>query len=119
MVGRLPAPSPIEGIFTLIANERSRQNELKAAGRFAYTCADNELSDADRDTILTEEVGEVSDEALSLLLSKCKGRVSHEVNEGIGPGRTVNREALRKELIQVAAVVVAWLENIQENSNGQ
>lgn len=74
--------------------ERRRQDELKAQGRFAYTCADSEMSNPERLTVLGEEFGEVC----------------HEVNEGIGSGRAVNILKLRKELIQTAAVCMAWVE---------
>lgn len=73
--------------------ERRRQVELQAAGRFKYTCADGELSDAERLAVLAEEFGEVA----------------REVAEGVA-GNGVDLDALRKELIQVAAVAVAWAE---------
>lgn len=80
----------------LIGDERYRQETLKAAGRFLYTCADDEMNDLERLAVLTEEVGEVG----------------HELNEGIGPGRAVNKRQLLKELIQVAAVATAWIERL-------
>ena len=79
-----------------IEMERGRQNELKAAGRFKYTCADLEPSESEKLAILTEELGEVA----------------HEVNETIGGHRALDRYALRKELIQVAAVACAWIESL-------
>lgn len=81
-------------ILRSVWEERQRQEELKARGKFAYTCADSEMSNPERLSVLGEEFGEVC----------------HEVNEAIGPGRMLNREQLRKELIQVAAVCVAWVE---------
>lgn len=79
-----------------IMDERARQDDLKRAGRFAYTCADPELSHAERLTVLGEEFGEVC----------------HEVNEAIGGRTELDRAALRNELVQVAAVCVAWIEAI-------
>lgn len=87
------------GIFRLISKERSRQEQIKREGRFRYTAADAGMGNAERLACLVEEVGEVAQEVLT-----------HE-------GRRLARdtvgtvEGLRKELIQVAAIVVAWLES--------
>ena len=89
-------------IFQDIDVERDRQDELKALGKFPMTCADLEMTHPERLSVLVEEVGEVS----------------HEVNEAIGRQPTNRKEAalrradLRKELVQVAAVCVAWVEAI-------
>lgn len=87
-----PAGEGVEAIY----HERLRQDELKHQGKFAYTCADPEMTHPERLTVLGEEFGEVC----------------HEVNEGIGEGRQLNKEKLRKELIQVAAVSLAWVERL-------
>jgi hypothetical protein len=68
--------------------ERDRQDTLKAEGRFTHTCADL-LPNEKRLAVLAEEFGEVA--------------------------RAVcNRDAnnLREELVQVAAVALAWLEGV-------
>lgn len=80
-------------ILDLVATERGRQEYLKSEGKFKYSCADKEISHAEALTVLAEEVGETA----------------HEVNEGIG-GRYIDKRRLLKELIQVAAVAVAWAE---------
>jgi NTP pyrophosphatase (non-canonical NTP hydrolase) len=79
-----------------IIAERERQGELKAAGRFKYTCADPELSSGEKLAVLAEEVGEV---ARALL------EASGEVSD-------VHGQKLRDELIQVAAVAMAWAEGL-------
>lgn len=81
-------------VIGIIAYERRRQELLKKEGKFAYTCASPEMTNAERLTVLGEELGEVA----------------HEVNEGIGEGRRVNLDKLKNELIQCAAVAVAWIE---------
>jgi hypothetical protein len=53
-----------------------------------------------RFTILTEEVGEVA----------------KEFNEAALDGRDVDRARLRAELIQVAAVTVAWIDRLDRES---
>ena len=78
-----------------IDDERHRQEKLKAEGRFKYTCRDPEMTDSDRFKVLVEEVGEV---ARALLESD---RLANDLSG----------KDLEKELIQVAAVVVAWLES--------
>ncbi len=92
---RKAAMTPMR-IMTLAAihHERDRQEQLMKEGRFAYTCASPEMTTAQRLAVLGEELGEVG----------------HEVNEGFGPGRTMGVEALRKEIVQTAAVAVAWIE---------
>lgn len=84
-----------------LLNERVRQNELKAQGRFLYTCADRELAPAQKLAVLAEEFGEVA-------------RATLEVGALVNDGRCVTdaREALRKELVQVAAVAMAWVEGL-------
>ena len=81
-------------ILDMVATERGRQEFLKSQGKFTYTCADKEMTHAEASTVLQEEVGEVA----------------HEVNEGIGPDRYIDKRRLLKELIEVAAVAVAWAE---------
>lgn len=88
-------------IYTHIKAERERQEAMKAAGRFAHTCADSELGDLECLTILTEEVGET---ATAILHKQKIGSV------------TDPEQDLRKELIQVAAVAVAWIERLDRET---
>lgn len=88
-----------------IRKERFRQEDLKAKGKFKYSCADQEMTHAERLSVLMEEVGEAS----------------HEVNEMIGKDREYagsKRKELWDELVQVAAVATAWLEAIHR-ANGR
>jgi NTP pyrophosphatase (non-canonical NTP hydrolase) len=86
-----PAGDALSAIF----KERIRQEDLKTKGKFKFSCADVELTHPQRLSVLVEEVGEVG----------------HEVNEEINQPLDVLR--LKKELIQVAAVCVAWLEALE------
>jgi NTP pyrophosphatase (non-canonical NTP hydrolase) len=81
-------------IFDDVTAERARQDVMKAAGRFRYTCADKEMTHDQRGLVLGEEVGEVCRAVLEL---------SALANDAHGKN-------LRKELVQVAAVAVAWIE---------
>lgn len=85
------------GIADIII-ERARQERLKSEGRFAYTCADLEMSNAERAAVLGEEFGEVC----------------HEVNETVGNHAPLDAAKLRKELVQVAAVALGWIEGLDK-----
>lgn len=83
-----------------IYEERLRQEQLKAEGRFKYTCAENGLTLGEKLAVLMEEVGEAA-----RAMSECCGTIgdTHFANP---------HAALRKELIQVAAVAMAWVESL-------
>ena len=81
-----------------IWQERLRQDDLKAAGKFAHTCADIELVNTDRLAVLVEEVGEVATAVMNM-----NGLAFDE-----------GKAALRKELVQVAAVCLAWLDGLDK-----
>ncbi|OQW34855.1 MAG: hypothetical protein A4E20_01375 [Nitrospira sp. SG-bin2] len=76
-----------------IVAERNRQERLKASGKFAHSCADNALSHTACLPVLAEEFGEVA--------------------RAICEWDTLN---LRDELIQTAAVCLAWLEGLEEKT---
>ena len=77
-----------------ILDERARQERLRAEGKFTHTAASPDLPDGYRLTALVEEVGEAAEAVL-------------ERNGFIGKPKGTD---LRKELVQVAAVAVAWIE---------
>jgi NTP pyrophosphatase (non-canonical NTP hydrolase) len=82
-------------IVGLILAERYRQEELKAAGKFPFTCADAKgLTNGQKVAVLSEECGEVARAALG------------------ADGLVKDGGVLKKELVQVAAVCVAWLESL-------
>ena len=87
----------IMDVFARIAAERVRQQELFRAGKFTFTCASTTADDNRKLRVLTEEVGKVA-EAIDALENKNDWkRFDH----------------LREELVQVAAVAVAWLEAME------
>jgi hypothetical protein len=83
-----PTTERTECVLRDVAVERQHQEHLKLAGKFRFTCADRGLSDPERLAILAEEFGEVARDV---------------VERG---------EGLRRELIQIAAVCVAWIERL-------
>ncbi len=88
-----------ETIYPLIDLERARQENLKTDGKFLYTCADAGMLSGEKFLVLAEEVGEVARVILNMRLFSTDYKADLEV--------------LREELVQVAAVSVAWLEFIQ------
>lgn len=90
----MPAP------FLDIQVERQRQERRHGIQAAAHPLS---MSDAERLAILTEELGEVA----------------HEVNEcRLGHHLESPDSYLRAELVQVAAVAVAWIEAIDERRYG-
>lgn len=81
-------------VMVSVLMERQRQSILYSSGRFDFTCADPRISPLRKLAVLTEEIGEVS----------------KECNELHQPGA---RDRLRTELVQVAAVALAWLESME------
>ena len=80
-----------EQVFCLIDAERERQHD-KWDGPHSWGSGDCSSADVDwtvKSMVLTEETGEVSRAILDL-----------------------DSDALRRELVQVAAVAVAWLESM-------
>ena len=86
-------------IFDGIRLERRRQEQLKIEGRFLYTCADPQMLSSEKYLVLAEEVGEVARAIL------CLQNFTKDYGSDL--------EKVREELIQVAAVSVAWLESIE------
>lgn len=90
--------SSCKKILIDVAAERARQEVLRESGKFSWTCADESVPDASKLAVLGEEYGEVSREIVEAL---------------IDPARR-DRVKLRAELVQVAAVCVAWCEALDE-----
>jgi NTP pyrophosphatase (non-canonical NTP hydrolase) len=84
-----------------IAKERERQERLKVEGRFKYTCADKTLTTGEKLAILTEELGEVAHAV--------------KVRAALTTNRTDDAD-LRKELVQVAAIALAWVESLDREA---
>lgn len=99
----LEVGSRLEAILIDVGSERRRQDALKAAGRFTFTPADA-ITHGERMLMLTEEVGEVAREALTQ-----PGAAITADTEG-------SRAGLRAELVQVAAIAVAWIEGLDRDA---
>src|SRR5258708_27176055 len=96
------APNPTADIFRDILHERARQEHLQAKGRFKYTCADPRMAVGDKALALGEEFGEVCQAVLE------EADLSYDKHPTM---------SVRKELVQIAAVAVAWVESIDHAAN--
>lgn len=102
-------------VLEQVSSERRRQEDIgrrkRAEGIDWRSCADPEMAggDATRFLVLGEEVGEVANAVLEAgYASPTPTSVAYQVTES-----GANRDAhLREELVQVAAVAVAWVEAI-------
>lgn len=115
-------------VFRMIARERERQEKLCEAGIFPWSCASVALSPSQKLAVLMEETGELAREVNAGI---CFGTWNPgSVNEGpteiagtIVDGTIVEaafehttqarREKIKEELIEIAAVAVAWLESMK------
>jgi hypothetical protein len=92
-------PAMLE-VFARIAAERDRQRQLFQTGEITLDCG-SPLPDPNRKLrVLLEEIGEVAQE-----LDKLEGCADRRSERFV-------IEDLETELVQVAAVAVAWLESL-------
>jgi len=93
-------------VLTEVFNERQRQEQLKQEGKFPWSCEDlfnpdnhEPIPFSEKFVVLAEEVGEVADIVCKLMARRKEAK-------------GVSVDKLREELIQVAAVAVAWAESL-------
>lgn len=86
-----------------VYRERLRQDELQLKGKFPFTCAMHGLSMPEKLAVLAEEFGEASRHVAEAI------NLRHLTQEEL---TKTQRDELRAELIQVAAVAVAWAETL-------
>ena len=84
-------------VMMLVLKERRRQEQLKKEGKFYFDCGEKAVSHIRKLAVLSEEFGEVA-------------KLICDLDSSVKP--TFTTEELRKELIQVAAVCVAWVESL-------
>lgn len=95
----LPDHHLLGTVLVNVKNERFRQERLKAEGRFKHTPADRDCPALAKFAMVGEEFGEVAKEVLTQPGSPFAFDTVGDVLK------------LRKELIQVAALCVAWVES--------
>ena len=116
MIGNVKDVGAVTGILHDVYNERVRQDALKASGKFAWTCADNDVvihgqrysvTNSMKLAVLTEETGEAAREVCELLTAEATFLPADLRGN---PQVYAAQRRLSVELIQVAAVCVAWVE---------
>lgn len=90
----------LDDVFTQVRAERARQEWLWKEGKIPSTCASKIVPYSDKFVVLVEEVGEVA-RAIQAVIAADKWAPEAEIAH------------LREELVQVAAVAVAWLESME------
>lgn len=107
-------------VLNEVLGERIRQVELKTEGKFPWTCDDVRVPDIKKLAVLAEEFGEVAREVNENMTAMdtrapfvdvytATSLVEHQVYlDGIAERKV----KMRAELIQVAAVCVAWAETL-------
>jgi len=89
-------------VFELIAKERTRVRRLQAEGRFKLSTDSPLISNGLKLAIVMEEMGEVAREIFEM----------HDK----ASFTTEAKDRLRKELVQAAGTLVAWLETPEVKS---
>lgn len=93
-------------VLCWVNRERHRQECLKAQGKFPWSCADQIDPDSGREILLAEKLAVLAEEFGEVAEIVCKlGAKRAEAD-------TVSLKMLRDELVQVAAVAVAWAESL-------
>lgn len=105
-------------VLSEVNSERLRQEELKRKGKFLFSCADSGLTDPEKLSILTEEFGEVAKEVTEQVIGVGKIKASRGAatvkSEMIQEQLRNSQKRIREELIQVAAVAIAWVESLSK-----
>lgn len=104
-----------ERVYQDIAEERTRQQRLLSEGKFSFTCADTGIADPSKLAVLAEEFGEVAREVCEMSIALARQYPGEDPALVVEcKARTVARLRVKlyKELVQVAAVCVAWCEAI-------
>lgn len=100
-VERLADAKNKDRVFELIDKERERQEALFLAGKISFQCSSPVVDVKRKIRVLIEELGEVAE----------------EIDGMEQQARMVSTHCLSQELVQVAAVCVAWLESLEVTTN--
>lgn len=102
-------------IFNDVVNERRRQRELKAAGKFKYVPTDPEVTRERHITWITEELGEAATEVNDLTTFLESGESWSATDEANYRERV---KKLRAELIQTITLTWGWIHKIDTEMDG-
>lgn len=90
-------------VLDTVAAERARQESDKRRGARSLSCAERDVSSAAKLPVLVNALGSAAGEIIDLLDSR--------LPEGTRP---YIQRRLREDLIEIAAVAVAWAESLTE-----
>jgi hypothetical protein len=101
-------------VLRAVHAERRRQDALVAQGKFSWNCGDPKVPWAEKLAVLMEEVGEAGREVVEWMITRDKYAADPQL-KAMPPHREAYfRNRLRIELIQVAAVCVAFAESLTD-----
>ena len=101
-------------VLLAVHHERRRQNRLVLEGKFSWNCGDPRVPWAEKVAVLMEEVGEASREVVEWMISRDKYAADPQLKVMPPHREAYFRTRLKTELIQIAAVCVAFAESLTE-----
>jgi hypothetical protein len=101
-------------VLRAVHHERRRQDALVAKGKFLWNCATPNIPWSEKLAVLVEEVGEAGREVVEWMISRDKYAADAQLKT-MPPHRELYfRNRLRTELVQIAAVCVAFAESLAD-----
>lgn len=104
-------------ILTLVNAERRRQDVLVKQGKFSWNCAAPNIPWSEKLAVLMEEVGEAANEVVEWIISRDKYAADPQLLRMPPHREAYFRNRLRTELIQIAAVCVAFAESLNDHGS--
>ena len=101
-------------VLMFVSEERRRQDELVRKGKFLWNCASPGIPWAEKIAVLLEEVGEASRVVVEWMISRDKYAADPQLKVMPPHREAYFRTRLKTELIQIAAVCVAFAESLAE-----
>jgi hypothetical protein len=101
-------------VLRAVHHERRRQDTLVAQGKFLWNCGDPRVPWSEKLAVLVEEVGEAGREVVEWMISRDKYAADPQLLKMPPHREKYFRDRLRTELIQAAAVCVAFAESLTD-----
>ena len=99
-------------VVRLIAKERDHQDALVRRGKFSWNCSFDGAPYSEKLAVLMEEVGEVAREVVEHIITRDKYAADPALKTMPPHREEYFRGRIKGELIQIAAVCVAWVEHL-------
>jgi 3-methyladenine DNA glycosylase AlkC len=101
-------------VLRAVHHERRRQDALVKQGKFSWNCGDPRVPWSEKIAVLLEEVGEASREVVEWMISRDKYAADPQLKVMPPHREKYFRDRLRTELVQIAAVCVAFAESLAD-----